>query len=297
MPLLSLEELEQISPVFRGKIGHSFAKGLKKCLSVDKADDLYDRFRSLEGYEFTQAAFEDIGFSYTVGFCGVSDGNGNPLSGKYSMSDDLLRQLSSVLPEGPFITVSNHPCGHVDGMILVDMLSRVRGDYKVLVNEILARIRTLEPNFISVTPMGAEKTAPTAASLRGVKLALRHLSDGGCIGLFPSGAVSDLSLKDKCVRDRQWQEPVIRMIQKAKVPVVPIRFFDGNSRFYYSLGLIDWRIRLARLVSEVFNKKGKVMRVGIGPVISVESQMQAAANGTDSLSGLLRSAVYDMEWK
>ncbi len=96
------------------------------------------------------------------------------------------------------------------------------------VNEILARVKTMDGNFISVTPTSNERKAPTASSLKGVRMALEHLRGGGCLGLFPSGAVSDLSLKEGCVRDREWQEPMIRLIMKAKVPIVPVRFFDGT---------------------------------------------------------------------
>ncbi len=80
---------------------------------------------------------------------------------------------------------------------------------------------------------------------------------------------------------------------KAKVPIVPVCFFDGNSIFYYSWGLIDWRIRLLRLLPEVFNKKGKTMRIGLGPVISVEQQMEFAKD-TEMFSKFLREKVYGM---
>ena len=80
---------------------------------------------------------------------------------------------------------------------------------------------------------------------------------------------------------------------KAGVPVIPVRFFDGNSAFYYSLGLIDWRIRLLRLPSEVFNKKGRTMRIGIGKVISVEEQKRFG-NDVHAFRDFLRGSVYGM---
>ncbi|MGM9736222.1 MAG: 1-acyl-sn-glycerol-3-phosphate acyltransferase [Candidatus Cryptobacteroides sp.] len=278
--------MESMSPVFRGKAGNMLARELMKLLSVDKINSLFDRFGHLSGPDFTEAVFKDVGYSYTVAFPGQE-----PMD---QSGESLGDRLASMLPEGPFITVSNHPCGHLDGMSLVDIFARVRPDYRVLVNKILARITTLGDNFISVTPVGETRTSPTSDSISGIKAAMRHLSDGGALGLFPSGAVSDLSLKDRCVRDRQWQEPVIRLIRKAKVPVVPVRFFDGNSPFYYSLGLVSWKVRLLRLLAEVFNKDGKTMHIGIGPVISVDEQVEAASRGTDALSDLLRSSVYSM---
>lgn len=276
MPLLTIEELETLSPAFRGKAGNALGKGLMKMLSVDRVNDLYDRNMSLKGPAFARAVLDDLGIHPEVSFA-----------------------EGFVLPEGPFITVSNHPCGHIDGVALVDVFARMRPDYKVMVNRMLSRVEALGDNFIPVTPTGSVRTAPTAASVRGVKAALAHIRAGGALGLFPSGAVSDLDIaaavglrksSEPAVRDREWQEAVIRLVMKAGVPVVPVRFFDGNSRFYYSLGLIDWRVRLLRLLPEVFNKGGRPFRIGVGPVISVGEQ----PGSVDALRALLRSAVYGM---
>lgn len=277
MPLLGIDELERISPIFRGKAGNALSRALMRFLSVDKVNDLYDRNSVVNGPDFASAVLNDIGMKYDVGF----------------EDADMLDTLSELTGQGPFITISNHPCGHVDGIMLVDLFGHVRPDYKVMVNQILARIEPLEDSFIPVTPTGSSRTAPTAASVSGIKAALKHLRNGGGLGLFPSGAVSDLSLKERCIRDREWQEAVVRLIMKAQVPVVPVRFFNGNSWLYYSLGLIDWRVRLLRLPAEVFNKRGRMMRVGIGPVISVEEQKRF---GTDigAFRAFLRERVYDM---
>ena len=94
---------------------------------------------------------------------------------------------------------------------------------------------------------------------------------------------------------RQWQEPVIRLIMKAGVPVVPVRFFDGNSFLYYALGCMGWRVRLLRLPAEVFNKRGRKIRVGIGPVVTPE-QIAGFGNDVLALRDYLRSCVYDMDW-
>lgn len=284
MPLLTSDELGMISPVFRGRAGKGLAECLMNLLSVDRVNGLYDRFKDLKGPGFASAVLDDIGMSRHVGL------------GRYpaDTEDGVPGSLDSLIPAGPFITVSNHPCGHVDGISLVETFGHVRPDYKVMVNRILSRIEPLQDNFISVTPTGKERMTPTAASIAGIKEALSHLRSGGALGLFPSGAVSDLSLKDRCIRDREWQEAVVRLIMKAGVPVLPVRFFDGNSALYYALGLIDWRVRLLRLPAEVFDKKGKTMHIGIGKPISVEEQRHFEGD-PDAFRSFLRGRVYDME--
>jgi hypothetical protein len=83
-----------------------------------------------------------------------------------------------------------------------------------------------------------------------------------------------------------------RLIQKARVPVIPVRFFDRNSRFYYALGLLDYRIRFVRLFHEMFNKHGQKPRMGIGEVISVQEQEKYT--DLQAFKAFLRSSVYEM---
>lgn len=270
MPLLTLTEIERISPLFKGRCGNAVARRVMKALAIDRINDLYDRNCRHAGPEFAKAILEDIGVDYTV------------------YNEKMLERL----PDGPFITVSNHPYGSIDGIILADIFGHVRSDYKLIVNKFLSRIEAFGDCFINVTPTGKDHTAPTKDSIAGIKEAVRHVRAGHPLGIFPSGAVSDLSLKDRCVRDRQWQMPVIQLIRKMHVPVIPVKFLDRNSDFYYCLGLIDWRIRLLRLPSEVFNKRGKPVRIIIGDVIAPEEQDRFA--DTEKFGKFLRESVYNL---
>ena len=271
MPLLTFDELENMTPLFRGKFGNAFCKGLMCILSVDKVNALYDRNMCYRGPDFARAALNDMGIEYEV------------------LNADVLQKI----PDGPFVTISNHPYGHIDGVMLVDLFGHIRPDFKVMVNKFLGRIGTLSDNFICVTPTGTERTSPTKDSIQGIKDSVAHIRSGGCLGLFPSGAVSDLSLKDRCIRDREWQEPVVRLIKKLNVPVVPVHFLDRNSDFYYSLGLLDWRVRLLRLPAEVFNKRGKTTRVALGEIILPEQLQKFEDIG--ELRDFLRNKVYSQQ--
>lgn len=279
MPLLTLQELEQLTPLFRGRVGRSLARGAMRLLSVDRLNALYDRHAHLRGADFARSVLEDLGIDYEV----------------FVESAEAESQLHT-LDKTPFITISNHPYGSIDGVILADLFGHRCTNYKIMVNRILSRVESLAPSFISVTPTGVERTAATKESIMGVRRALGQLRSGGGLGLFPSGAVSDLSLREGCVRDRPWQPAIISLIAKAKVPIMPVRFFDRNSSFYYALGLIDWRVRLLRLPAEVFNKAGRPVRIGLAPLISVEEQQRYLATHTiEEFGTWLRSKVYGME--
>ena len=270
MPVLSIQEAQRLLPKLNNKRGAFLIKRLMHLAALDQVNDLYDRNCQHRGADFADAILRDVGVDYRIG---------NP---------ERLQQL----PEGPFITVSNHPYGHLDGIMLIDLFGHLRPDYKVMVNQLLAHIRAMSPNFIEVIPKGNEDTGPKAASLTGVRETLAHLRGGHPMGFFPSGAVSDLSLKEHAIRDRDWQEPVLRLIQKAGVPIIPVRFFDRNSLLFYRLGLIDWKVRLVRLCHEVFNKRGKEIRLGVGETISVEAQRTCGS--IEEFGQLLRRSVYEM---
>jgi len=283
MALIPIEELEKAIPLFRGKAGNAFARSLLRLINVDDIEKLNDRLSMHEGAEFARAVNEAVGISYTV--------DGIP-------REEALEHFRDKLPEGPFITISNHPIGSLDGLMLIDFIGHLRDDYKFMVNEILARFESLRPSLISVTPNGNILAPPTARSIAGVREAKLHLEAGGCLGLFPAGAVSDLKLgrcpeNEPRVRDREWQTSIIKFIRNAGVPVLPIRLLDGNSAFYYNLGLIDWRVRLLRLPTEMLNKAGKTLRLVTGPIIT-PTQISALPD-LETLRHYLRASVYSLQ--
>jgi putative hemolysin len=270
MKVVDVKDFEAISSFFKGEKGHRRAEFIMRLLAIDKVNSLHERFGAYAGPEFTSRLLDDIGVKYVIG------------------NADRLKSL----PTGAFITVSNHPYGHLDGIITIDLMASIRPDYRFMVNKILSMIKTLSGNFISVTPTGNKKTGVTGTSLRGIRETLEHIRDGHPLGFFPSGAVSDFRLRNLRVRDRRWQESILHVIHSLKVPILPLRFFDKNSPFFYFLGLINWRVRLLRLPSEVFNKIGQELRLGIGNIVSAEEQEKFKS--PEALGVFLRKAVYDM---
>lgn len=267
--LIPIQEMEAATFLFRGKMGNALARGVKRLCAVTKLEKLVNNHSEKTGWAFSQDVLEELGVDYELG--------GLPLS---------------ELPKGAFITVHNHPYGGIDGCALVNIFCRVDPSYKMMVNKILSRIWPLQENFITVVPTQEQRTLPDLVSVNGVKESIAHVRGGHPLGIFPAGAVSDLKPREKSVSDRDWQEPALKLIKRLNVPIVPVRFFDGNSRFFYRLGLIDWKVRLLRFPSEVFNKHGKRMRIGIGQVITPEQQEQFKS--LEEFGDFLRESVYSM---
>ena len=268
--VVDVGDFEQMSPVFRGRRGNLLAERVIKTFALDRVNALYQRCcNNHKGAGFASALLKDLGVNYRLG------------------NAERLEQL----PKGAFITISNHPYGGLDGIMLIDLLAHIRDDFKLMVNQVLSLIEAMDVNFISVKPVGNKKLEPTA-NLNGIRETLAHLKEGHPMGFFPSGAVSDFTFKTMRVQDRPWQDSILKLINKAKVPILPIRFFDGNSPFFYFLGTINWRIRLIRMPREVFNKSKQYPRLGIGKLISVEEQLNYKE--PEDLCTFLRDSVYHM---
>lgn len=241
-----------------------------KLFGITRVNELYGRSADYKGVEFTQRLLADLGVNWSIG-------NAERL-------DDL--------PKGAFITISNHPYGGLDGVMLVDLIASLRPKYKFMVNNLVYHTEAMQEHFISVIPQKGKKKINPMLDYQGIKETLTHLKDGHPVGFFPAGGVSLFDLKTLKVCDREWQTGILKIIKIAKVPIVPIRLFDLNSPLFYFLGVIDWRIRQVRMSWELFNKSKKVHRIGIGKTIQPE-ELEGITDIRD-LEKVLRSAVYDM---
>lgn len=194
--------------------------------------------------------------------------------------------------EGPFITVSNHPFGSIDGIALIYIVTQIRPEYKVMVNMILNHISAMRPNFIAVDQSASDDPEKRRISVAGVREAISLLKQGKPVGFFPAGAIG-MTDKDGIIVDRPWQPVVLQIIHKAKVPVIPIYFHGTNSRLFNYLGHHSVPLRTALLAREMFKKKGKPMRISIGEPVSVEKQAEFGKD-YEALGWYLRMKTYDL---
>ena len=247
--LVSKDDIRNLHPILRGRFGKALVNMIFHITGIPKVNDYYDGSKHLTGSEFSIHSLDRNGINRIV------------------ENIDVLNSFQ----DQAFITVSNHPYGHMDGIVAISVVGAIRKDYKVMVNWILNKIDVLEENFIGVNPYSKDsKMSTVKSSVGGVKLCLEHIRAGHPIGFFPAGGVSTSHLT--YTKDREWQEPVLKLIKKNKLPVIPMYISGTNSWLYRFLGFIDWRLRMVRLFHEVGNKRGKTIAIRFGEPISVEEQ-------------------------
>lgn len=150
----------------------------------------------------------------------------------------------------------------------------------------------MHPNFIAVDQSASTDQEKRRVSVAGVREALSMLKAGKPVGFFPAGAIG-MTDKDGIIVDRPWQPTVLQIIQKAKVPVIPIYFHGTNSRLFNFLGHHSVPLRTACLARELFKKRNKPMRVTIGEPVSVEKQAEFGKD-YEALGWYLRMQTYDL---
>ncbi|WP_407401254.1 lysophospholipid acyltransferase family protein [Sodaliphilus sp.] len=266
--VLDYDDIRKMVPFFDGK--PKLVNTLMRWLDVDKVNWIHEHNCATPGVPFTTGLLNDLGVKITYNSTEVLDN----------------------LPEGGFITVSNHPFGALDGIMLINILGRRRPDVKVMVNMILNYISAMRPNFIAVDALASNDPAKRAVSVRGIAEAMRHVKDGHPLGFFPAGAVSKLNSHLE-LEDREWQPSVMRIIQKCKVPVIPIYFHGRNSHWFNFLGVVDWRLRTLRLPAEVFRRSDYNFKVSIGQPISPEEQAQYKT--PEELGAFLKQQTYKLK--
>jgi putative hemolysin len=238
---------------------------LMKVLKISTLNKIYDRNKHLSELEFLNAILDEFQI-------------------KFEVSEEDLKRIPK---EGPYITVSNHPLGGIDGILLLKLMLEREPDFKIIANFLLHRIEPMKPYIMPVNPFENHKDAKS--SVIGIKETLRHLSDGKPLGMFPAGEVS--TYKDgKLVVDKEWEEGAIKVIRKAQVPVVPIYFHAKNSKLFYFLSKISETLRTAKLPSELLTQKDRVIKVRIGKPISVAEQNEY--DNLSSYSDFLRKKTY-----
>mgnify|MGYP003700620083 CR=1 FL=1 len=172
------------------------------------------------------------------------------------------RDLARIPRQGPLVVVANHPFGVVDGIVLGYLLSRVRPDFRIVVNSVLYRLPELQPFLLPID--FAETREAQRTNLASRRQALADLAAGRAIAIFPGGTVSTAPSPLGRAIDPTWKPFVGRLVQEGRAGVVPVFFEGQNSRLFQWASRVSMTLRLSLLFHEVVNKMGCEVALRIG---------------------------------
>ncbi len=242
-------------------------KGIMKLLQLDKITAIYKKSSKQTPVDFVDSILSQLKI-------------------KYHLPAEDLRNIPQ---DGPFIVIANHPYGGIDGLILMSLLLKARPDFKVMVNYMLQQFPEIETNIIAVDPFAKQDI--NGMNIKGMKNALHLLMNEVPVGIFPAGEVSAFKWKKMRVSDKMWHPVVGKLITRSKVRVVPVYFSGNNSLLFNLLGMINPKLRTAKLPSELFNKT-QTIQVRIGKPISTQTLKLFKDN--DQLMRFLRAKTYSL---
>ena len=266
---MSIVSAKEIAKVIKldgyGFLGTFCGWLLMKILKISTLNKIYNRNKHRSDLDFLNALLDDFQI-------------------RFDIPEEDLKRLPK---DGAYITISNHPLGGIDGILLLKLMIEQRSDFKIIANFLLHRIEPLIPYIMPVNPF--ENRKDVKSSVVGFKNALLHLKEGHPLGIFPAGEVS--TYRDgKLLVDKPWEVAAMKLAKKAEVPIVPIYFHAKNSPLFYRLSKISDTLRTAKLPSELLSQKHRVIKVRIGRPISVIDQQKHET--LDTFSDFIRKKTY-----
>ncbi len=243
----------------------SVAKTIKKIFGIEKLNQFYNSIEKDKGAKiFCEEVIEKIGITIEL--------NGEEIN-------------KCIKDKGAFIAVCNYPNGGVDGLAMLATLLKYREDVKLIGNYILKKIEPISNNVIEIdNSIGSKKNI-----ISGLKESLEHLQKGGGLIIFPAKKVSTYGEVIGRVEESEWDKRVIKLIQKSNVPIIPISIGGNNSTKYHILNKINSKLGDARLIKEIFNKKGETIDIILGREIKPE-QIRTITK-TEDIETLLKAKL------
>ncbi|MEG1377912.1 MAG: glycerol acyltransferase, partial [Myroides sp.] len=113
MGLVTAKEIARVIKLDKyGFIGTFSGWLLMKVLKISQLNKIYDRNKHLEDVTFLNAILNEFQIEFEI-------------------DPEELKRLPK---QGPYITVSNHPLGGIDGILLLKLMRERDPDYRIIAN-------------------------------------------------------------------------------------------------------------------------------------------------------------------
>jgi putative hemolysin len=193
-------------------------------------------------------------------------------------------EIALIPKTGPLVVVSNHPSGLVDGMVLAEMVNRVRSDFKILTRSLLTGIPEVEEFMIPVPFPHEDNARELGLQMRDDTM--KHLKAGGVIILFPAGKVAMSEGWWGPAVEAEWNVFTHKIVRSSGATILPVYFPGQNSRMFQIANQVSDTLRQGLLLYEIKRCLFKPTRPVIGQPIPAEELKKWEGNPRGFLAWL-----------
>ncbi|MBM3919249.1 MAG: GNAT family N-acetyltransferase [Sphingomonadales bacterium] len=167
-------------------------------------------------------------------------------------------------PGTPLLLVANHPMGGIEGIVLVALALSRRPDTRFLYSSFLGQIEGVGDTLLPISSGG--DSAGRELNRNSMREAIRHLSSGGCLAMFPGG---DPHMRGVMRRKHEstWSPHAGDLAKKSGAVVLPVCFGLWPSPPLSWVGGIRSKMRPLVWSTRLAGQKGRKIHVAMGWLI------------------------------
>ncbi len=237
--------LRQRIPRYYRYIPRFIIRWLERTVCQDQLNDLMVKNGDKTDAEFCAGVLESLNISYDV------------------VGEEKLPSIEN----RRVIIVSNHPLGALDGMTMIDYITkRYGGNVKFVVNDLLMAIKPLSGVFLPINKHGKQSRNSSNAIDQA-------MAGNDPIIIFPAGLCSR-RLRNGEICDLEWRKMFVNKSVEYQRDIIPVYFDAKNSSFFYKfaklrvrLGL-KFNIEMIYLPREIFRSENAKFSIKVGTPIS-----------------------------
>jgi putative hemolysin len=186
---------------------------------------------------------------------------------------------------GPLVIVANHPLGALDGAALIQLVSRVRPDVRMVVSDVLMQFKPARDILLPVDNLTGRGNGRNVGAIDAA------LARGEAVIFFPSGEVSRASPQG--IRDGIWRTGFVRVAQRAQAPILPIHIGGRNSLSFYAWSMLYKPAAMLLLAKEAFGNASIHLPIRIGAPLPWAALAERGLS-QQALAAELRQHVYTL---
>ncbi len=244
-------------------------KWLEHTICQDELNGILERTSGKRGAEFCHAVLDDLDIKYNV------------------------IGADNMPPNRRVVIVSNHPLGALDGIALIDWVSKIYGPgVKFIVNDLLMAVKPLDNVFLPINKH-CKQSRKSSSNIEEV------FAGNDPIIIFPAGLVS--RKRDEGIRDLKWQKMFINKAVQYHRDIIPVYFDGKNSPFFYNFAKLRTRvglkfnIEMIYLPREIFRSRHARFTIVAGKPIPY-NRFKGGRNAAIEAKAMKR-IVYDLKSK